>query len=118
MNEKPIKVPINKVDFAGDTDFHIEKSYDISSDKDLDVAQNGMIDVKLSKLIKLFLKFDLEELEKLHGGKNVKIDSELLIDLASFEGEALHDDQKLTWIISGVTLGVFVGLVLFLIFLK
>lgn len=118
MSEKPIKVPINKVDFADNNDFHIEKTSDFGSEKDLDVMANGMIDVRLSKLIKLFLKFDLEELDKLHGGKNVKIDSELLIDLASFDDDSLHDDQKLTWIISGVTLGVFVGLVLFLIFLK
>lgn len=117
MNEKPIKVPINKVDFEENTDFHVEKMH-VDHEKDLDVSANGMIDVKLSKLIKLFLKFDLEELEQLHGSKNVKIDSDLLIDLASFDGELVQDDQKLTWIISGVTLGVFVGLVLFLIFLK
>ena len=120
MSEKPIKVPIQKVDFQEKSDFHVEHASKLSSDTHpvLQVDHNGHMEITLAKLVQFLLRYDQEELLNLYGKQIVKIAPEFLVELAAFESDSESDEHKVSWILSGLVLGMFVGLIIFLIFLK
>jgi len=120
MSEKPIKVPIEKVDFQENSDFHIERSSKLSSvtQPELQVDNHGHMEITLAKLVQFLLRYDQEELLNLYGKQIVKIAPQFLVELAAFESDSESDEHKVSWILSGLVLGMFVGLIIFLIFLK
>ena len=118
MHEKPIKVPIEKVNFADNSDFQVVDS-DVSSLKDsMAVGSDGFMDISLAKLVQFLLRYDQDELLHLHGKELVKIAPSFLVELAGHDVGSEVDGHKVSWMLSGLVLGVFVGLIIFLIFLK
>ncbi len=122
MQDKPIKIPIQKLDFEEAPDFQISKKsilQNATTTEDFKMGSDGLIEMSLSKLLKLLSKYDQEQIEVLHGTEMIKVSSDFLLEMASFEHEVEADDNnKVSWILAGLVLGVFVGLLVFLIFLK
>ena len=138
MADKSIKIPVNKVkttsvqageelvDKLHKAGFEVTNVKADTDCKEIESLQKGLMKVNFSKFVKLVSSWKYEDLLKNYSHKDIIIDSDLLIDLASYKIEDVDDDLEdeeqegdgYSGIFTGVLIGVMISLILFLIFIR
>lgn len=135
MTDKSIKIPINKVKTTNvdsgdlvnrlsDAGFEVSSVKGSLECKEIESLQKGLMKVSFAKFVKLVSNWEYDQLLKNYQDKDIIIDSDLLIDLASFKSEFveeevdLDDNTGMSGVVTGVLIGVMISLILFLIFIR
>lgn len=137
MQDKSIKIPVNKIkkelisddskdlmNKLSEAGFEVTPVKSSSNITEIESLQKGLMKVSFPKFVKLVSNWDYEELLKVYADKDLIIDSDLLIDLASFKPSRSEEDfvevesEGMSGIITGLLIGILVSLVLFLIFIR
>jgi hypothetical protein len=132
MSEREIVIPISKIKskhdseleekFKSEVDFQISQIEDDVLDdpkSNMKVSSDGQILVKFPKFIQLIATHEFEEIMEKHKHEDVIISSDLLVDLAGTT--PVHDepeDNRFSYMFLGLVLGLVVGAIVFLFFLK
>lgn len=129
--DKAIKIPVKKVSVKKNSESVLENlseaGFEVSHieggnmAKDMEVISKGHIKLRFSKFLKLIVSRDFDDLIDIYKDKEVIVDADFLVELASESKEKVDSVEPQTStssVLTGVLIGVLVSFILFLIYIN